>query len=160
MAKRSAGILMYRRQGPAIELLLVHPGGPFWQNKDRGAWSLPKGEYAAGEDPLAAAKREFAEELGSALPDRAFLDLDAIKQPGGKVITAFAIEGDFDPAALKSNSFAIEWPPGSGRTQTFPEVDRAQWFSPADACEKILPGQSGFITRLLETLGHESGLQP
>jgi len=151
---------MYRRQGPAIELLLVHPGGPFWQNKDRGAWSLPKGEYAAGEDPLAAAKREFAEELGSALPDRAFLDLDAIKQPGGKVITAFAIEGDFDPAALKSNSFAIEWPPGSGRTQTFPEVDRAQWFSPADACEKILPGQSGFITRLLETLGHESGLQP
>jgi len=160
MAKRSAGILMYRRQGPALELLLVHPGGPFWQNKDRGAWSLPKGEYAAGEDPLAAAKREFAEELGSALPDRAFLDLDAIKQPGGKVITAFAIEGDFDPAALKSNSFAIEWPPGSGRTQTFPEVDRAQWFSPADACEKILPGQSGFITRLLETLGHESGLQP
>jgi len=160
MAKRSAGILMYRRQGPAIELLLVHPGGPFWQNKDRGAWSLPKGEYAAGEDPLAAAKREFTEELGSALPDRAFLDLGAIKQPGGKVITAFAIEGDFDPAALKSNSFALEWPPGSGRTQTFPEVDRAQWFSPAEACEKILPGQLGFITRLLETLGYESGLQP
>jgi len=160
MAKRSAGILMYRRRGPVIELLLVHPGGPFWQNKDRGAWSLPKGEYAAGEDPLAAAKREFTEELGSALPDRAFLDLGAIKQPGGKVITAFAIEGDFDPAALKSNSFAVEWPPGSGRTQTFPEVDRAQWFSPADAREKILPGQLGFITRLLETLGYESGLQP
>jgi len=160
MAKRSAGILMYRRPGRAIELLLVHPGGPFWQNKDRGAWSLPKGEHAAGEDPLAAARREFVEELGSALPDRAFIDLGAIKQPGGKVISAFAIEGDFDPAALKSNSFALEWPPGSGRTQTFPEVDRAQWFSPAEACEKILPGQLGFITRLLESLGHESGLQP
>jgi len=160
MAKRSAGILMYRRQGPALELLLVHPGGPFWQNKDRGAWSLPKGEYGAGEDPLAAARREFAEELGSALPRRALLDLGAIKQPGGKVISAFAIEGDFDPAALKSNLFALEWPPKSGRTEMFPEVDRAQWFSPDDAREKILPGQSGFITRLLESLGHESGLQP
>jgi predicted NUDIX family NTP pyrophosphohydrolase len=160
MAKRSAGILMYRRQGPAIELLLVHPGGPFWQRKDRGAWSLPKGEYGAGEDPLTEARREFAEELGAALPDRAFLDLGAIKQPGGKVITAFAIEGDFDPATLKSNLFALEWPPGSGWTQTFPEVDRAQWFSPANAREKIHSGQAGFIARLLENLGHASGLQP
>ena len=160
MARLSAGILMYRRRGAAVEFLLVHPGGPFWRSKDLGAWSLPKGEHGAGEDPLAAAKREFAEELGSALPARAFLDLGAIKQPGGKTITAFAVEGDFDPATLKSNPFALEWPPKSGRTQTFPEVDRAQWFSPAEAREKIHPGQAGFIARLLESLGQESGLQP
>jgi predicted NUDIX family NTP pyrophosphohydrolase len=159
MPERSAGILMYRRRGPAIELLLVHPGGPFWQNKDQGAWSLPKGEYGPGEDPLTAARREFAEELGAALPDRAFLDLGAIKQPSGKVIAAFAVAGDFDPATLESNRFALEWPPRSGQMQTFPEVDRAQWFLPAEAREKIHPGQAGFIARLLESLGHESGLE-
>ena len=114
---------------------------------------MPKGEYEANEDPLAATKREFAEELGSALPHRAFLDLGQIKQPSGKVITAFAVEGDFNPATLKSNRFALEWPPGSGRTQTFPEIDRALWFAPAEAREKIQPGQAGFIDRLLESLG-------
>ena len=153
MPKRSAGILMYRRRGPGLELLLVHPGGPFWQKKDRGAWSLPKGEYEAGEDPLAAARREFAEELGGALPDRSVHELGRIKQPSGKEIIAFAVEGDFDPAALKSNRFALEWPPGSGRTQSFPEVDRAEWLAPERAREQIQPGQAGFIARLLENLG-------
>ena len=119
-----------------------------------GAWSIPKGEYEEGEDPLAAAKREFTEELGSAPPSPApFLDLGAIKQPSRKLITAFAVEGDFDPATLKSNRFELEWPPKSGRKQSFPEVDRAQWFAPAEAREKIQPGQAPFIDRLLECLG-------
>jgi predicted NUDIX family NTP pyrophosphohydrolase len=157
MTKLSAGILMYRRGAGGIELLLVHPGGPFWANKDEGAWSIPKGEYAEGEDPLDAAKREFAEELGSAAPRRPFLDLGAIKQPSRKVITAFAVEGDFDSAALRSNRFELEWPPKSGRKQDFPEVDRAGWFAPSAAREKIQPGQAPFIDRLLEGLGVEVG---
>ena len=123
MAKLSAGILMYRRSTRGIELLLAHPGGPFWANKDHGAWSIPKGEYGEGEDALSAAKREFTEELGSALPARPFLDLGAIKQPSRKVITAFAVEGDFDPATLSSNRFELEWPPKSGRKQSFAEID-------------------------------------
>lgn len=155
MTRRSAGILIYRRSVRGIELLLAHPGGPFWAHKDRGAWSIPKGEYEEGEDPLAAAKREFAEELGSAPPSRPFLDLGAIKQPSRKVIAAFAVEGEFDPATLTSNGFELEWPPRSGRKQTFPEVDRAQWFAPAEAREKIQPGQAPFIDRLLECLGDE-----
>jgi predicted NUDIX family NTP pyrophosphohydrolase len=159
MAKLSAGILMYRRSARGIELLLAHPGGPFWANKDQGAWSIPKGEYGEGEDPLAAAKREFAEELGSALPSRPFLDLGAIKQPSRKVITAFAVEGDFDPATLASNRFELEWPPKSGRKQSFAEIDSAQWFMPEEAHDKILPGQALFIDRLLECLGIPSGGQ-
>ena len=158
MAKLSAGILMYRRSTRGIELLLAHPGGPFWANKDHGAWSIPKGEYGEGEDALSAAKREFAEELGSALPARPFLDLGvAIKQPSRKVITAFAVEGDFDPATLRSNRFELEWPPKSGRKQSFAEVDSAQWFTPAEARQKIQPGQAPFIDRLLEYLGIPSG---
>ena len=159
MAKRSAGILMYRRSSRGIELLLAHPGGPFWASKDQGAWSIPKGEYDDSEDALSAAKREFAEELGSALPARPFLDLGAIKQPSRKVITAFAVEGDFDPATLVSNRFELEWPPKSGRKQSFAEIDSVQWFSASEAREKIQPGQAEFIDRLLEYLGHSSGGQ-
>jgi predicted NUDIX family NTP pyrophosphohydrolase len=152
MPKRSAGILMYRRPGADIELLLVHPGGPFWARKDLGAWSIPKGEYSEGEDALAVARREFEEETG-ARPRGDLLPLGELVQPGRKIVTAWALEGDFDPSGLKSNLFEIEWPPKSGRKQSFPEVDRAQWFSPADARRKILKGQSEFIARLLKTIG-------
>ena len=150
-SKRSAGILMYRQRGTELEFLLVHPGGPFWKNKDLGAWSIPKGEYSAGEDPLAVATRELEEETG-ARPQGDFLPLGELVQPSRKIVTAFALEGDFDPATLRSNTFELEWPPKSGRKASFPEVDRAQWFSPADARQKILKGQSEFITRLLNEL--------
>jgi predicted NUDIX family NTP pyrophosphohydrolase len=149
--KRSAGVLMYKRAGGELRLLLVHPGGPFWAKKDLGAWSIPKGEYEPGEDLLAAAKREFAEELGGE-PRGEFLELGELVQPSRKRITAWAVESDFDTDQLKSNTFELEWPPRSGRKQTFPEVDRAEWFSLADARKKILPGQSGFIGRLLARL--------
>jgi predicted NUDIX family NTP pyrophosphohydrolase len=152
MPKRSAGILLYRQRGAEPELLLVHPGGPFWQKKDLGAWSIPKGEYSDNEDPLLAAKREFEEETG-ARPDGGFLALGELVQGGRKIVTAFALEGDFDPATLRSNTFELEWPPRSGRKASFPEVDRAQWFSPAEARQKILKGQSEFITRLLKAIG-------
>jgi predicted NUDIX family NTP pyrophosphohydrolase len=153
MAKLSAGILIYRGKGSALELLLVHPGGPFWANKDAGAWSIPKGEYQEGEDPLAVAKREFEEEFGSPPPQGAFTPLGELNQPSRKLITAFAAAGDFDPATLRSNLFELEWPPKSGRMQSFPEVDRARWFTSAAAREKIQPGQAPFIERLLELLG-------
>ena len=152
MTKLSAGILLYRGLPPALELLLVHPGGPFWTNKEAGAWSIPKGEYAAGEDPLAAARREFAEELGSPPPHGECVDLGELKQPSRKIISAFAAHGDFDPASLQSNRFELEWPPKSGRLQSFPEVDRAQWFTLAEARGKIQSGQAPFIDRLLEQL--------
>jgi predicted NUDIX family NTP pyrophosphohydrolase len=152
MPKRSAGILMYRRPDAGLELLLVHPGGPFWAKKDLGAWSIPKGEYSESEDALAVAKRELEEETG-ARGQGDFLSLGELVQPGRKIVSAWAIEGDFDPSDLKSNLFEMEWPPKSGRKQSFPEVDRAQWFSPADARQKILKGQSEFITRLLEAIG-------
>ena len=153
MAKRSAGILLYRGSPQRLELLLVHPGGPFWAKKDKGAWSIPKGEYGEGEELLAVARREFEEELGSAPPQDAFIPLGELVQPSRKLITAFALEGDFDPATLTSNCFELEWPRGSGRMQSFPEIDRAQWFAPARAREKIQPGQAPFIDRLLERLG-------
>jgi predicted NUDIX family NTP pyrophosphohydrolase len=152
MPKRSAGILLYRQRGAEPELLLVHPGGPFWQRKDLGAWSIPKGEYSDNEDALVAAKREFEEETG-ARPEGDFLRLGELVQGGRKIVTAFALEGDFDPATLRSNTFELEWPPRSGRKASFPEVDRAQWFSPAEARQKILKGQSEFITRLLKAIG-------
>ena len=152
MAKRSAGLLMYRGSGPRLELLLVHPGGPFWARKDQGAWSIPKGEYEQGEDSLSVAKREFEEELGSPPPPDKFLELGEIVQPSRKVITAFAVEGDFEPTRLTSIHFEMEWPPKSGRKQSFPEVDRAAWCTPAEAREKIQPGQAPFIDRLLEQL--------
>jgi predicted NUDIX family NTP pyrophosphohydrolase len=149
MPKRSAGILMYRRGAQGLEVLLVHPGGPFWAKKDLGAWSIPKGEYSEPDDPLATAVREFAEETGKHLRGE-FRPLGEITQPGRKIVTAFALEGDFDAATLKSNTFELEWPPKSGRKANFPEVDRAEWFSLDMAREKILSGQRELIIRLQE----------
>jgi predicted NUDIX family NTP pyrophosphohydrolase len=146
--KKSAGLLMYRRgAGGALEVLLAHPGGPFWQRKDAGTWSLPKGEYEDPEEPLAAALREWAEETGfDAAPP--FLPLGEVKQASGKRITAWAFEGDCDPQALECNTFEMEWPPKSGRRQSFPEIDRVQWFALDEARERINPAQAAFIDRL------------
>jgi predicted NUDIX family NTP pyrophosphohydrolase len=148
----SAGILLYRDAGGGLEVLLVHPGGPFWARKDAGAWSIPKGEYDPAESPLAAARREFAEELGSAAPDGDPLDLGEITQKAGKRIRAFALAGDLEAAAIVSNTFEIEWPPRSGRRQAFPEVDRAQWFELAEARERINSAQGALLDRLAEAL--------
>jgi predicted NUDIX family NTP pyrophosphohydrolase len=155
MAKRSAGILLFRGRGAQLHLLLVHPGGPFWAKKNLGAWSIPKGEYQEGQDPLGVARREFQEELGEPAPAGDAIELGELVQPSRKVVTAFSIEGDFDPSRLKSNLFEMEWPPKSGLLRSFPEVDRAQWFTLDEAREKILPGQRPFIDRLLERLGEE-----
>ncbi len=152
MPKRSAGILLYRRRDAGLEVLLVHPGGPFWAKKDAGAWSIPKGEYSETEDPLAVAKREFEEETGTR-PQGECLPLGDLVQPGRKIVTVFALEGDLDPASLRSNTFELEWPPRSGRKASFPEIDRAQWFSPAEAERKILPGQRAFIDRFMQAIG-------
>ena len=145
--KQSAGFLMYRRTGSGIEIFLVHPGGPFWAKKDLGAWSIPKGEFTADEDPLAAAQREFEEET-SIRPEGPFTRLAPIRQPSGKTIHAWAFEGDCAADATRSNSFSMEWPPRSGRQQEFPEVDRAEWFTIEVAKEKIIKGQLGFIEEL------------
>jgi predicted NUDIX family NTP pyrophosphohydrolase len=147
--KTSAGILVFRRSPQqTLEVLLAHPGGPFWAKKDDGAWTIPKGELGDSEDPLLAARREFEEEMGQPI-DGEFIPLGEVTQAGGKRVIAWAIEGDFDPARLKSNLFTTEWPPRSGQTQAFPEVDRAAWFDPATARRKILKGQLPFIDRLL-----------
>jgi predicted NUDIX family NTP pyrophosphohydrolase len=146
MARHSAGLLLYRRRG-GLEVLLVHPGGPFWAGKDLRAWSIPKGEYDPGEDPLAAARREFREETGFSVAGE-FIPLTPLKQPSGKIIAAWALEGDCDPAAIRSNLFTLEWPPHSGRQQQFPEVDRGAWFSLAQAVEKITQAQRGFLEEL------------
>ena len=155
MAKISAGILLYRRRPAGVEVMLVHPGGPFWARKDLGAWSIPKGLANEGEDRLAAAKREFLEETGMAIEGEC-LDLGLYKQPGGKTIAAFAQEGDFDPSSLKSNVFSIEWPPHSGRTAEFPEVDKAGWYSLVEAVERATKGQRPIIEALAERLGFEA----
>jgi predicted NUDIX family NTP pyrophosphohydrolase len=147
MAKQSAGLLVYRRRNSGAEVLLVHPGGPFWQNKDRGAWSIPKGEFSLHEDPLEVARREFHEETGFTA-DGSFVAIQPLKQPGGKTVHAWLVEGDFDPAQVRSNTFSIEWPRGSGKVCEFPEVDRAGWFTIAEAREKILPGQRAFLDAL------------
>jgi predicted NUDIX family NTP pyrophosphohydrolase len=152
MARKSAGVVVYRRQGNGIEILLVHPGGPFWQKRDLGAWSIPKGEYADHEDAEATARREFTEETGWTIAGE-MTPLGDIRQKAGKTVTAFAAECDFDPATLESNSFEMEWPPRSGRVASFPEVDRAGWFSLADAREKIIEGQRPLLDRLEELLG-------
>jgi predicted NUDIX family NTP pyrophosphohydrolase len=144
---KSAGILAFRRTASQLEVLLVHPGGPFWRNKDLGAWSIPKGEYGPDEDPEAVARREFREELGIDMTE-ALLPLGDIRQKGGKVVTAFAVETDVDVGNIESNTFEIEWPPRSGRTQTFAEVDRAEWFDLASAGAKINEAQRTFLDRL------------
>lgn len=150
VSKRSAGILLYRLDGPSV--LVVHPGGPFFKNKDAGAWTLPKGEHEPDEEPQAAALREFAEETGMSLDDRELLPLGEVRMRSGKTITAWAVEGEFDADSLRSNTFEIEWPPRSGRRQTFPEVDRALWCDPDTAREKLNPAQAAFVDRLLEQL--------
>jgi predicted NUDIX family NTP pyrophosphohydrolase len=142
----SAGILMYRGKGPKTEVFLVHPGGPFWAKKDAGAWSIPKGLVAPGEDQLAAARREIEEETGFA-PEGKFVELGSFKQPSGKLILAWSVEGDFDPALLVSNEFEMEWPPKSKRRARFPEVDRAAWFLGEAAAEKILTGQRPILQK-------------
>jgi predicted NUDIX family NTP pyrophosphohydrolase len=152
MTKRSAGILLYRGEEDAREVLLVHPGGPFWMKKDKGAWSIPKGEYAEGEDLLLVAKREFEEELGSPPPVGPYRALGEIKQPSRKLVAVFAVDGNFDPAMVKSNPFKLEWPPKSGRMQSFPEVDRAAWYALDEARVKIQPGQAPFLDRLRDAL--------
>lgn len=148
-ALRSAGLLLYRRtNAEGVEVLVVHPGGPFWARKDLGAWSLPKGEYDDDEDPAVCARREFAEELGTAPPEGDLLDLGEVRLKSGKVVVAWALEGDLDAAEIVSNTFETEWPPRSGRRQVFPEVDRAAWFAPDEARAKLNPAQRAFIDRL------------
>jgi predicted NUDIX family NTP pyrophosphohydrolase len=149
----SAGILLHRAGNAGREVLLVHPGGPFWARKDAGAWSIPKGELDDGEDPRACARREFAEETGTTLPDGALDDLGAVKLKSGKRVLGFAAEGDLDPATLVSNTFELEWPPRSGRMQAVPEVDRAGWFGLDAAREKLNPAQAEFVDRLEALLG-------
>ncbi len=145
--RRSAGILLYRRR-PALEVLLAHMGGPFWQRKDAGAWTVPKGEPVDVEEPLETARREFEEELGLPMPDGALHDLGDIRQSGGKVVRVWALEGDLDPADIRPGTFELEWPPRSGRLQEFPEVDRAAWLPLEDAAALIVTGQRPFLTRL------------
>ncbi|MGV0490172.1 NTP pyrophosphohydrolase [Mycobacterium kansasii] len=149
MPRLSAGLLLYRAPAGAVDVLIAHPGGPFWARKDVGAWSIPKGEYPDGDDPWLAARREFTEELGLPVPDGARIDLGALKQPGGKVVTVFAVEADLDVIDMHSNSFELEWPKGSGTLRSFPEVDRAGWFPVAQARAKLLKGQRAFLDRLM-----------
>ncbi len=149
--KVAAGIILFRRR-PALEVLLVHPGGPFWGAKDLGVWSIPKGQPDEGEDLLDTARREFTEETGARAVDE-LLPLSSVKQPGGKTVHAWAVEGDFDPAQLTSTTFTMEWPRGSGRTRSYPEVDRAEWFSIPEARRRILPGQLPLLDRLEDVVG-------
>jgi len=153
--KNSAGILLHRLRGSGIEVFLVHPGGPFWATKDAGAWSIPKGEFEAGEDPLEAAKREFKEETGFAVEGN-FIELTPVKQPGGKVVYAWAVMGDCEADSIKSNTFSLEWPPRSGKRKEFPEVDRAGWFTPEVAREKILKGQLVLLEELKRKIENNS----
>ena len=153
MPRRSAGILLYRRRQGTLEVLLVHPGGPAWANRDAGAWSIPKGEYGDGEDPQAVALREFEEETGQPPPTGELVALGEIRQRGGKVVTAWATSGDLDPEKLTSNTFKMRGPPRSDQWRTFPEVDRAGWFDPATAREMLLAAQAELVDRLLAVLG-------
>jgi predicted NUDIX family NTP pyrophosphohydrolase len=154
--KTSAGILLYRPSRGRLEVFLVHPGGPFWAKKDLGAWSLPKGEFEPGEDPLDAAKREFTEETGFPI-DGEFRALTPLRQPSGKTIYAWAVEGDCDPAEVRSNTFEMEWPPRSGKRSAFPEADRADWFSLDEARKRIIAGQAPFLDELVDGLSSGAG---
>ena len=150
--KISAGILLYRTVSERLEVFLVHPGGPFWATRDKGSWSIPKGELIEGAEPLETAKREFLEETGSPA-DGVFTELTPVRQAGGKLVFAWAVRGDIDASSLKSNTFSMEWPPRSGMQQVFPEVDRGEWFAVSVASQKILEGQLGFIEELQRKLG-------
>jgi predicted NUDIX family NTP pyrophosphohydrolase len=152
MPKHSAGILLYRFREGNLEVFLVHPGGPFWARKDKAAWSIPKGEHEQGEDPLEAAKRELAEETGIEL-DSPLIDLGELRQPSRKIVHAWAASQNFDPAAISSNTFTLEWPPNSGKLQEFPEIDRAAWYPTSVAKSKLHKGQAGFLSKLREMLG-------
>ncbi|BBY77079.1 phosphohydrolase [Mycolicibacterium parafortuitum] len=152
MPKLSAGLLLYRETGGGLEVLIGHPGGPFWARKDEGAWSIPKGEYADGEDPWLAAQREFTEEIGKPPPPGPRIDLAPVRQPGGKVVTAFAVRGDLDLDGAVSNTFTMEWPRGSGKVKEFPEIDRVGWFDVATAREKLLKGQRPILDALEQAL--------
>jgi predicted NUDIX family NTP pyrophosphohydrolase len=147
--KLSAGLLLYRVRDGVVEVLIAHPGGPFWARKDDGAWSIPKGEYTDDEDPWAAARREFEEEVGLVPPGGPRIDLCPVKQPSNKVVTAFAVQGDLDLGDARSNTFELEWPRGSGQMKSFPEVDRVEWFSVARARAKLLKGQRAFLDQLM-----------
>lgn len=153
MPTLSAGLLVYRRHNRDVQVLLVHPGGPLWARKDVGAWSIPKGEYAGNEAALSVAEREFREELGHEAPPGVRTSLGEVRQPGGKRVTVWAVEGDADVSTVTSNTFEMEWPPRSGARRSFPEVDRAAWFSLADARSKLLKGQQPFLDRLEALLG-------
>lgn len=152
MPKLSAGLLLYRTGDDGLEVLIAHPGGPFWAKKDDGAWSIPKGEYDIDDDPWEAARREFAEELGLTVPDGPRLDLGEVRQAGGKVVTAFAVGADLDVSEARSNTFEMEWPPRSGRVQEFPEVDRVAWVRLEEARTKLLKGQLPILDRLSSAL--------
>lgn len=148
-SRRSAGVLLYRRGSDGVEVLLAHPGGPIWASREHGVWTIPKGEIEDGEDPWAVARREFEEETGHAAPDAPPVELDEITQKGGKVVVAWALEGDLDPATASSNTFPFQWPPKSGRYITIPEIDRVAWFDPDEARRRIKDTQIPFIDRLL-----------
>lgn len=153
MPARSAGIVLFRQSGDAgLSVLLVHPGGPIWARRDLGAWSVPKGEYDGGEDPLAAARREYEEELGSVAPRGDALPLGEIRQKSGKLVRAWGLAGELDTGSVRSNTFELEWPPRSGRIQSFPEVDRAEWFTLSEARRRIIPAQIPLLERLAEEL--------
>ena len=157
MSKLSAGLLLYRFNDGLVEVLIGHPGGPFWAKKDVGAWSIPKGEYSDDEDPWHAARREFEEELGKPPPDGPRIDFPPLKQPSGKIIAAFAVQGDLDLAGTVSNTFTVEWPKGSGNVREYPEIDRAEWFSVTEARSKLLKGQRPLLDRLMDVVaGAES----
>ncbi|HEY9313927.1 NUDIX domain-containing protein [Williamsia sp.] len=153
MAKRSAGMLLFRRGEVGLEVLIAHPGGPLWARKDDGSWSIPKGLYDEDEEPLAAARREFAEEVGLPVPDGNVVELGEIRQPSGKLVTAFAVESDLDITDAVSNTFEMEWPRGSGKIRSYPEVDRVDWFGIDAARDKLLKGQRPFLDRLSEIGG-------
>ncbi|WP_102144533.1 NUDIX domain-containing protein [Mycobacterium hubeiense] len=152
MPKLSAGLLLYRITDGIVEVLIGHPGGPFWARKDEGAWSIPKGEYTEGEDPWAVALREFAEELGKTAPQGPRIDFEPLRQPSGKIITAFAVRGDLDLDGTVSNTFTMEWPKGSKNVREYPEIDRVGWFSVDEARSKLLKGQRPLLDRLMDAL--------